>query len=485
MLALDIGTTSAKAVMFELNGVVVAETEEMIDTYYPEEGFVEQDPDQIERLSVKAVQKVITESHVDPTDILGIGISCAMHSLICVSQQGDTLSNALIWSDYRSAKQAGALKKSGLYEKTGMPYHPMSPLSKLIWMRETKYESFFEASYFMSVKEYIVNKWFGKRVIDYSMAAATGLFNFRTFEWDRTALELAGISAAQLSDIVPPTEALTGLDETTAKAMEISVDLPFIIGAADGQFANLGSGAISPGDVAITAGTSGAIRQMTSKLKVSTEAETFCYPFTKELSIIGGPTNNGGIVLDWLKNLLEFSGTFDELTALAENVEIGAGGLLFHPYINGERAPLWNPAARGNLFGLSITHKKEHIVRAVLEGITYNLYHINELLERQAGKTKRIYVNGGLARSSLWVHMLADIFGTEVHISESHHNAAWGAAWTALVALGRVESYEEIKYNIPIKAIIQPDAKKHEQYQHVFRKYIKLGGDITPYFGSR
>lgn len=482
MLALDIGTTSAKAVLFDLNGGVIYETEYMIETHYPQPDWVEQDPNEIERGCVKAIREVMDESGVGQDEISGLGISCAMHSLICVDRDGAALSNALLWSDARSVKQAEALKGSELYERTGMPYHPMSPLAKLMWMQENDFFAYKEATYFMSVKEYVLHKWFGQRVIDYSMAAATGLFNFNTFDWDAEALERAGITMDKLSQVVPPTEVLSGLDAKVADEIGISSELPIVIGAADGQLANLGSGAIAPGDVAITVGTSGAIRQMIKGSEVSEQAETFSYSFTKDMSIIGGPTNNGGIVLDWLKNLFEFEGGFDELTALAENVDIGAKGLLFHPYINGERAPLWDSAATGNLFGLSITHKKEHIVRAVLEGITYNLYHINALLERQAGKTERIYANGGLVRSPLFVQMLADVFGTEVHLSESHHNAAWGAAWTALVALGKVNSFEEIKNNIPIKAVIQPNAENHAVYQEVFEKYKRLGGDLVSYF---
>jgi gluconokinase len=264
--------------------------------------------------------------------------------------------------------------------------------------------------------------------------------------------------------------------------MGISSDMPFVIGSADGQLANLGSGAISHGEVAISAGTSGAIRQMITGFEVSEHQETFCYAFTRELSIIGGPTNNGGIALQWLKELIEYEGSFDELTAEAEQVAPGAEGLLFLPYINGERAPLWNQEAKGNFFGLSITHKKEHLVRAVLEGITYNLYHIGKALERQAGEPKKIFVNGGLARSPLWVQMLADVFGKEVYLSESHHSAAWGAAWTALVAIGKVNSFENIKQNIPIEAIIKPNQHNHEIYVKAFEKYEKIANDLAKYF---
>lgn len=485
VIALDIGTTSAKAVIFELNGKLVAEAEKMITSYYPHSGWVEQDPVEIERSSVGAIKDVIGKANIQPEELLTLGISCAMHSLICVDANHQPLSQAIIWADGRSNPQAKALKQANgdeVYAKTGLPNHPMSPLSKLLWMKETAYEPYELATYFMSVKEFVIQKWFGRRLIDYSMASATGLFNMTTFDWDELALTLTDVDKNQLSKIVPPTEILTGIDNAIAEEMGISSDMPFVIGSADGQLANLGSGAISPGEVAISAGTSGAIRQMIHGFEVSEQQETFCYAFTRELSIIGGPTNNGGIALQWLKELIEYKGSFDELTAEAEQVAPGAEGLLFLPYINGERAPLWNQQAKGNFFGLSITHRKEHLVRAVLEGITYNLYHIGKALERQAGEPEKLFVNGGLARSPLWVQMLADVFGKEVYLSESHHSAAWGAAWMALVAVGKVDTFEEIKKNIPIEAIIKPNQHNHKIYAEAFEKYQNISSDLAKYF---
>ncbi|WP_318615627.1 gluconokinase [Sporosarcina sp. YIM B06819] len=485
VIALDIGTTSAKAVIFELNGKLVAEAERMITSYYPHVGWVEQDPVEIEQAAVGAMKDVIAKANSKQDELLTLGISCAMHALICVDEHYQPLSQAIIWADGRSNEQAQELKKTvgnEIYAKTGLPNHPMSPLSKLLWMKETAFEPYQQASYFMSTKEYIIQKWFGRRLIDYSMASATGLFNMTTFDWDEQALALAGVDKKQLSDIVPPTEILMGIDKGIAAEMGISSNMPVVIGSADGQLSNLGSGAISPGEVAISAGTSGAIRQMITGFDVSEHQETFCYAFTRDLSIIGGPTNNGGIALQWLKELIEYGGSFDELTAEAEQVAPGAEGLLFLPYINGERAPLWNQEAKGNFFGLSITHKKEHLVRAVLEGITYNLYHIGKALERQAGEPDKLFVNGGLARSPLWVQMLADVFGKEVYLSESHHSAAWGAAWTALVAVGKVDSFEDIKHNIPIEAIIKPNQQNHDIYRKAFEKYEMIAKDLAKYF---
>src|SRR5699024_6152319 len=165
--------------------------------------------------------------------------------------------------------------------------------------------------------------------IDYAMASATGLFNIHTFDWDTSALDLVGVKRNQLSKIVPPTEIFTHIHESIAREMGISDETPFVIGSAAGQLANLGSGAISPGEVAISAGTSGAIRQMVEGFPVSDNEETFCYAFTENLSIVGGPTNNGGIALQWVKELLGYKGTFEAFIEEASDVAPGADGLLF------------------------------------------------------------------------------------------------------------------------------------------------------------
>lgn len=485
VIGLDIGTTSVKAVIFDRSGKVAAESEQLNKSFYPQPNHVEQDPEALTSASVFVLKDAIQKAGVTPDQVAGIGFSCAMHSLICVDENGRALSRAIIWADGRSSEQAERLiKENGLeiYRKTGTPIHPMSPLVKLLWMNETGYEPFQKATYLMSVKEYLLLQWFGKRIVDYSMASATGLFNGETLDWDTEILELLNVKKEQLSRPVPPTERLTGLNKIIADYIGIPEDTPFVIGAADGQLANLGSGAILRGEVAITAGTSGAVRQWANGFRANEKHETFCYMFTGETSIIGGPTNNGGIALEWLKNMLNYQGTYEEFTKEAGRVEPGADGILFLPYINGERAPLWNQHARGNFFGLSITHQKEHLIRAVLEGITFNLYQISEALERLAGPSEKIYVNGGLARSPIWLQMMADVFGKNMYVSETHHNAAWGAAWTALVAVGEESSFEGIKNNLPMGEVIVPNEENHKVYQDLYKKYVQLAADITKYF---
>lgn len=484
-LALDIGTTSAKAVIFTHNGKVVAEVEKSITTYYPKTGQAEQNPNDIERNCILAIQEVIQKATINKTALITFGIASAMHSLICLNGEGEPLSRALIWADLRSHKQANMLRATNgqeIYERTGLPIHPMSPLAKLMWMKETQFQPYKQATYFMSIKEYIIYKWFDQRLIDYSMAAATGLFNMKTFNWDAEILQLCGVKREQLSTIVPPTKILPPINKKVARKMGISPDMPIVIGAADGQLANLGSGAILPGEAAITMGTSGAVRQMVTKPATSTDQSTFCCAFTKQHFIIGGATNNGGNTIEWIKNILKFTGSFSELLAEANTIKPGADGLIFHPYINGERAPLWNPQAKGNFFGLTVTHERAHLIRAVLEGVTYNLYQIHKSLKQLAGRPEKIYVNGGLARSQVWIQMLADTFGQQIHISETHHSAAWGAAWTALVATGEATGFAEIKNNMPSTEIINPDQENHIQYMKSFQQYEKITKVLSELF---
>ena len=477
VIGLDLGTTSSKAVVFDLNGKVTAESERLLTTYFPEPGWVEQDPAEIMEASIQAVKEAVQLSGVRGSELAGIGISCAMHSLICADAEGKPLTKAMIWSDARSGEQADRLKREGGYEafrRTGTPIHPMSPFVKMHWMRETSFEPFSQAAYFFSVKDYLLYQWFGLRVIDYGMASASGLFNGDTLCWDEDLLKFIGVKKEQLSTPVPPTELLTGITPKAAEMMGIPAELPFAVGSADGQLANLGVGAIEPGEVVVTVGTSGAVRQWMTGFRTDPLLETFCYRFSGDESIVGGPTNNGGIALQWLKELFNHQGTYEDFISEAEKSPIGADGLIFLPYVNGERAPLWNQNARGSFIGMSIAHQKHHFIRAVLEGISLNLYQIGQSLDRLAGSAEKLYVNGGLARSPLWTQMVADIFGKPVYLPESHHSAAWGAAWVMLVSAGLADSFESIKKNIPMKGIIMPDEERHGRYMAVYDRFSLL-----------
>jgi gluconokinase len=457
-LGVDIGTTATKAVLFDGNGRIVARHSVEYPLLAPQPQAAEQDPEQIFHAVIAAMKTAIESSRIDARHLACVSFSCAMHSLIAVDGDGQPLTQCITWADNRSAPWAERIKREldghAIYLRTGTPIHPMAPLAKLFWLRETEPQLFATAARFISIKEYVFHRFFGTYLVDYSVASATGLFNLRQLAWDSEALKVAGIKADRLSTPVPTTHILRGLDPAMAHAASLPPDTPFVIGASDGALSNLGVGAIAPGVVAATIGTSGAVRTVVDQPQTDPQGRTFCYALTEKHWIIGGAVNNGGIVLRWLRD--EFAQAesaaarqagidpYDALTQSAARIKAGSEGLIFHPYMTGERAPLWNANARGSFFGLALHHSKEHMVRAVMEGVIYNLYSVLQILEELSGASRKVHASGGFARSELWRQMMADVFNRDVHVPESYESSCLGAAVLGLYALGHIDSLDAV-----------------------------------------
>lgn len=487
MLGIDLGTTSTKAVLFTPQGTLVEQVTIEYPLNTPTPGAAEQDPDEILAAVKLAIRTVIEKSNISNEELSHISFSAAMHSLIAVDCEGKSLTQSITWADQRAEPYVQKLKEANgksIYQKTGTPLHPMSPLAKLIWLREEQNEVFQSASKFIGIKEYVFWHLFGEYVSDYSIASATGLMNMETLKWDAEALQTAGITEERLPRIVPTTESFKGLSEELAEELGIDKSTPFIIGANDGCLANLGVGAIEEGVVALTIGTSGAIRTVTDKPVYDPKGRIFCYALTDKHWVIGGPVNNGGMVLRWLRDELceeeveeakqRMCDPYDVITEKVDQMKPGSEGLLFHPYLSGERAPSWNANARGSFFGLGIHHKKEHMMRAVLEGINMNLYMVLLALEELIGIPERVHGTGGFAKSEVWRQMLADIFDQEVHVPATAESACFGAAFLGLYALGKVEDLTKVTEIVETTQVSYPRKENVRIYEELMPLYIRL-----------
>nr|WP_249866213.1 gluconokinase [Paenibacillus konkukensis] len=488
VIGVDIGTTSTKSVLFHTSGKLVASCGMEYPLFSPKPGVTEQDPEQIFAGVVGTIKQVVSDSGVDPSDVVCVSFSSAMHSLIAVDAQGQPLTACMTWADNRSARWTERIREEmnghQLYLRTGTPLHPMSPLSKLTWLRHEEQELFAKAHKFISIKEYVFYKLFKRYVIDYSIASATGLFHLERLTWDEEALQVAGVTADKLSEPVPTTRAMTGLDPAWAKQMNLPESVPFVVGASDGVLSNLGVNAIDPGTVAVTIGTSGAIRTVTDRPVTDPKGRIFCYALTERHWVIGGPVNNGGMIFRWVRDQLcaaemETAGRlgrdpYDILTEIASRVKPGAGGLIFHPYFTGERAPLWDANARGSFFGLGLHHKKEHMIRAVLEGVIFNLYTVFMALQELIGQPSKIQATGGFARSELWRQMMADIFDQEVYVPESVESSCLGAAILGLYALGKVDSLHVVSRMVGASHHHAPNQDYVPIYRDLSRIYVRI-----------
>jgi gluconokinase len=497
MLGVDIGTTSTKAVLFSEQGEVIQQENIGYPLYTPDISTAEQNPEEIFQAVLQAMSNIMKVHSGKP--LLFVSFSSAMHSVIAIDENDRPLTPVITWADNRSEAWAHKIKDEWngheIYKRTGTPIHPMSPLSKITWLVKEHPELASKAKKYIGIKEYIFKKFFNEYVVDYSLASSMGMMNLHTLDWDEEALTVAGITSAQLSTLVPTTKYFTNCHPILAEQIGIDPQTPFVIGASDGVLSNLGVNAIKEGEIAVTIGTSGAIRTIINKPKTDVKGRIFCYALTENHWVIGGPVNNGGMVLRWIRD--EFASSeietakrlgidpYDVLTKIAERVRPGADGLLFHPYLSGERAPLWNPDVRGSFFGLTMSHKKEHMIRAALEGVIYNLYTVYlALLECMESPVTRIQATGGFSRSEIWRQMMADIFESEVVVPESYESSCLGACILGLYAIGKIDSFEVVGDMIGDTYKHTPLEEAAKEYRQLLPIFIRLSRVLADDYAS-
>ncbi|GAB3251610.1 gluconokinase [Larkinella harenae] len=486
ILGVDIGTTNVKALAFQPEtGEIIAHASAPLTTLHPQAGYAEQDPEHVWQNLVEVLAEVCQEVQTQHATIEAVGFSAAMHSSLAVDDAGKPLTNAILWSDNRAEKQADLLRHERadlgkeIYQQTGIPMHPMIPLCKLAWFRENNLRLLRRATGWISIKEYIWHKLTGQYQIDYSIATATGLFDSYQKVWYAPALEFAGIRLEQLSKPVPTTHAGKLADaDLPGSVTQGLTGSTLYIGASDGCLANLGAGAIEAGITTITIGTSGAIRRTIQHPLRDDRGRLFSYILNvddatdKNYYVVGGPTNNGANVLQWVSEKLIQSDT-DAVLEEATTIAPGSDGLLFLPYLQGERAPLWDAGVRGSYLNVDWQHGRSHFIRAALEGVLFNLLRIERILSRHTGPTRVIHANGGFAQSAFWVQMMADIFGVPVRLNESNESGAIGAILLTMKATGRVSSLVEASRQVRFGQTFEPDAERHRRYRNVYEQFEK------------
>ncbi|MFT3704596.1 MAG: gluconokinase [Agriterribacter sp.] len=464
-LGIDIGTTSVKAVAFSQEGRIIAKENIGYELYHPQPGWSEQNPQEILQATISSITSILSKLNNAPAFI---SFSAAMHSLLAVDEQGTALSPCIIWADNRAAAIAEKLRSSPagqlFYQDTGVPVHAMSPLCKLLWLKENDQALFSSAYKFIGIKEYILFHLTNKFIVDTSIASATGLLNLTSLQWHQPVLDYIGISSEQLPQIAAPLFTVYSNEQSTYLK-----GIPLIIGASDGALANVGSDATADDTVAVTIGTSTAVRRILPYIYTDEQMRTFCYHLSDQQYVVGGGGNSGAVILQWLKDtVLKTSQSYEALFAAAENIPAGSEGLLFLPYLLGERAPIWNAYAKGVFFGIDIRHTQAHFVRAVMEGIIYSVYSIGEILLKQKD-INTIYATGGFTQSAAWVQMLSDMFNKTVIVSAAAESSALGAVKLGLEALQITQSR-----SAEMTAVYKPNEANHIIYYERFQKFERI-----------
>lgn len=436
ILAIDIGTTSTKALLVDRQGSVLATSQKGYPTYYPKRSHAEQDIFQILQAVKDATREALGQRG---QEVSAIAFSCAMHSVLALDERNQPITPVIIWADSRSSEQADRFRHSSeadlIFTTSGTPIHPMSPLCKIAWWRENSPALFKQINRIVSIKEFIIHHFTNEWVIDYSLASATGLFDIRKLSWSEDLLRLAGVHLKMLSRVVSPDTCLSILDDQ-ASALGVRSATKIIPGGSDGCLAHLGSGAMEPGLVSMTVGTSGAVRVASQTPVTDPEQRVFSYRLDATHYIVGGASNNGLVLLDWFSKMTGISYDPIAFVASAMDSDPGARGLLFLPYVLGERAPYYNANLRACFLGLAEHHRLADLQRAVMEGICFELRSIFDTLIELGLPGDTILVSGGITRSPEWLQMLSDILGRKVLVQDANDASALGAAILGFRALG-------------------------------------------------
>ena len=480
-VGLDCGTSGTKAATAGLDGRVRDLASVGYPLLVPRPGWAELDATALQAAAVQALREVVQLAAAHGDRVVGLSISAAMHGLVPMALDGRPLGPLVTWADRRAAPQAAALAADGraraLHARTGTPVHPMSPLVKLAWWSASDRELVTSTPRWGGVKELLLSALCGRPdVVDLSCASATGLLDSARRQWDDEALAVAGVRVDQLAQVVPTAHVLRGLRAEVAAEAGLPADLPVVVGAADGVLANLGIGAVHPGVAAVSIGTSGALRTVVPAPVVDPAGRLFCYALTDDRWVVGGAVNNGGSVVRWAALALsdgearvgEEGDALDaQLVAEAAAVPPGSEGLLCLPYLLGERAPWWRTGMRGAFLGLRREHRREHLVRAAVEGVCQQLALVRDAFAPLDLRVDEVRATGGAIASPLWVSTLAAALDLPVGVARSPEGTALGAALLGWHAVGALPDLDAVTSLVEVTEGVQPDPEAADVYRRL------------------
>ncbi len=469
-LAIDIGTTTIKGIIYNELGHVKRSYSTQSKTQSTHIGFMEQDPEVISENVLSIIARADHDAKQAQTQIESLVFSAYMHSLIAVDEKHHALTACILWSDSRSMAQVERYKENDIgfeiYKNTGTPLHPMSPLYKILWLKEKRPDIFEKTYKFISIKAYLMKKITGKYIEDYSIASASGLFNIHTLNWDKQALAETGLSAERFATPLSPTTVLHSFSPEFLNRFSESPDFSIVIGASDGCLANLGSHGLKKNTGVITIGTSGAVRVVTDTPVIDPEARLFTYILAEDFFVCGGAINNGGLIFDWFKKIFT---KVSEIDAFLKDYNGNTTGLLFLPFLNGERAPYWNSALRGSFLGIQNNHTHRDFLFSALQGTCFAIKDVFESLKEINPNIETIYANGGFTQSHFWINLLSSILEKDIHILQQGDGACFGAFLLAQKALGNISSWDECENFFAEPIRYKTHANEH--YQKMFGLY--------------
>lgn len=495
LIGLDVGTSSTKALLMDEAGEVVATVVPTYDFQTPRPLWAESDPEDWWVATMEAIRSLVDK--VGAENVAGIGLTGQMHGLVLLDRDGKVLRPCIMWNDQRTASQCEAITASvgrdRVLEITGNPVLPGFTAPKIAWVRENEPEVYAQVDKALLPKDYVRYRLTGEFFTDVSDASGTSLLDVSNRRWSEEMTSALGIPASWLPEVTESPVASTKISKEGSAVTGLLEGTPVIAGGGDQAAQAVGCGIVSEGVVSATIGTSGVVFAHSDEYRVDPEGRlhAFCHAVPGRWHLMGVMLSAAGS-FQWYRNELgkaemeaESAGgsdAYDALTQLASEAPAGSEGLLFLPYLSGERTPYPDPHARGSFIGLSLRHGRAHLTRAVLEGVSYGLNDSLSLMRNLGIEPDRVILSGGGARSMFWRQMLADVFATPCELLNATEGAAYGAALLAAVGAGvhdSVESACQACIRVTDQTPVGPEQRVYADFYPRFRAlYPALKGEF-------
>jgi xylulokinase len=485
-LGIDVGTGGTRALVIDEGGrVVAAATEEHRAFASPRIGWAEQDPCDWWRACRLAVPKALAQGDLHADQIACVGVSGQMHGAVLLDEQARVVRPALIWCDVRTERQGQELTTQigaeRLIQLTCNPALANFTLTKCLWVRENEPKHWSKVRSLLLPKDYIRFELTGERATDVADASGTLLLNVAHRRWSKEMLDLTQIDESLLPTVYESPEVCGRISAAGAAATGLQSGTPVVAGAGDQAAGSIGMGVVSLGMVSATIGTSGVVLAATDgpALDPGGRLHTFCHAVPGRWLVMG-VTQAAGLSLRWFRDQFGVSAdgqleSYERLTAEAEKAPPGCDGLLWAPYLMGERTPYLDPTARAMLTGLTASHTRAHVIRAILEGVAFSLRDTLTIFQKIDVPVKAIRLGGGGARSALWRQIQADIYGRRVETVEAEEGAAYGAAVLAAVGAKAWPSVDAAcDAVVRVAGNMSPNSKDSQVMEKAYASYRRL-----------
>ena len=482
LIGLDIGTTSARALAIDLDGKVLATAAEEYPLETPRPGWTEQDPERWWAASQAVLHRVASQLQSPP---MALGLTGQMHGAVFLDNSGKVIRPALLWNDQRTARQCEAIdQKVGgtrLLEITGNAAITGFQAPKILWLRDEEPDAYRSVRHVLLPKDFVRFRLTGELATDASDASGTLLLDLRSRAWSTEVLDRLEIPIEWLPSVHEGPDVTGQVSSTVAGAIGMPAGLAVAAGGGDNAAAAIGSGVVEAGRVSASIGTSGVVfaPSTTPVIDPQGRIQSFCHAVPGLYHVMGVTLAAGGSLRWWrdVNGSLDYEG----LTTLAAQAPPGSEGLVFLPYLSGERTPHRDPMARGAFLGLQLRHTQAHLTRALMEGVVFSLKDCLDLITQLGLPVREIRATGGAARSPLWRQLQADIFGVPIHRNQVDEGPAFGAALLAGVACGAFASVHDACARIALNPdVTQPDPARSELYRHYHAVYSQLYAATAP-----